>query len=89
MKDKVMNNLLKVSTKIQAQRHMTAIKNAFTIMLPIIIIGSFCTLFTNVLCSTQEGALSLANIQGLSWLSKLAPIFSSINYATVLLTMPQ
>ncbi len=83
MKDKVMNNLLKASTKIQAQRHMTAIKNAFTIMLPIIIIGSFCTLFTNVLCSTQEGALSLANIQGLSWLSKLAPVFSSINYATM------
>ena len=36
-----MDELLKLSTKIQNQKYMTAIKNGFTIMLPLIIIGSF------------------------------------------------
>lgn len=83
MKEKLMDSLLKVSTKIQNQKYMTAIKNGFTIMLPLIIIGSFCTLFTNVICSTKEGALSLANIPGMDWLALLNPIFSTVNYATM------
>lgn len=83
MKDKIMNNLLVIATKIQNQKYMTAIKNAFTKMLPIIIVGSFCTLFTNVLCSTKEGALSVANIPGMDWLSSLSVIFDSVNYATM------
>ena len=49
-----MDRLLNISTKIQNQKYMTAIKNGFTIMLPLIIIGSFCTLFTNIICSTKR-----------------------------------
>lgn len=74
-----MDRLLNISTKIQNQKYMTAIKNGFTIMLPLIIIGSFCTLFTNIICSTKEGAFSLANIQGMAWLAKFEPIFSATN----------
>lgn len=83
MKDKIMDRLLNISTKIQNQKYMTAIKNGFTIMFPLIIIGSFCTLFTNIICSTKEGAFSLANIQGMAWLAKFEPIFSATNYATM------
>lgn len=83
MKEKIMNGLLKLSTKIQNQKYMTAIKNGFTIMLPLIIIGSFCTLFTNIICSTASGAFSLANIPNMEWLANLAPMFSAVNYATM------
>ncbi len=83
MKEKLMNSLLKMSTAIQNQKYMTAIKNGFTIMLPLIIIGSFCTLFTNIICSTTPGAFSLANISGLEWLANISPMFSAVNYATM------
>lgn len=83
MKDKFMEIMLTCATKIQNQKYMIAIKNGFTKLLPVIIIGSFCSLFSNVICSTAEGAISLANIPNLSWLAKLAPIFSTVNYATM------
>lgn len=83
MKDKILNILVTIATKISNQKYMIAIKNGFTKMLPIIIIGSFCTLFSNVICSTKEGALSLANISGLSWLSSLSVVFDTVNYATM------
>lgn len=83
MKDKIMDSLLKMSMKIQNQKYMTAIKNGFTVMLPLIIIGSFCTLFTNVICSTKDGTLSLANIPNMEWLELLTPIFTAVNYATM------
>lgn len=83
MKDKLMNGLLAAAGVMQTQRHMAAIKNAFMSLLPIIIIGSFCTLFSNVICSTIPGYLSLANIPGLSFLEKLNPMFVAANYGTM------
>lgn len=83
MKEKIMNGLLNVAGKIQTQRHMASIKNGFTAMLPIIITGSFCTLFMNVVCSTTTAGLSLAKIPGMSWLGRLMPMFEAANYATM------
>lgn len=83
MKDKMMNGMLAVAGAMQTQRHLSAIKNAFMSLLPIIIIGSFCTLFSNVICNTTPGYMSLANVPGLSFLGNLAPMFNAANYGTM------
>lgn len=83
MKDKLMNGFLMFATKIQGQRHINAIKNGFTNLMPIIIVGSVCTLISNVVCNTTEGYVSLANIPGMSWLGSLKPIFDAANYGTM------
>ncbi len=83
MGEKLMNGFLTVAMKIQSQRHISAIKNGFTTLLPIIIVGSFCTLFNSVLCSTTPGYLSVANIPGMSWLANLSPIFTAANYGSM------
>ena len=43
MKDKIINALLNVASKMQSQRHLSSIKYAFADLMPIIIAGSFCT----------------------------------------------
>lgn len=83
MKDKMMNGFLMFATKIQGQRHINAIKNGFTNLMPIIIVGSVCTLISNVVCNTTEGYVSLANLPGMSWLASLRPIFDAANYGTM------
>ncbi|MGL5437839.1 MAG: PTS sugar transporter subunit IIC [Lachnospiraceae bacterium] len=83
MKEKIMNGLLNVAGGMQSQRHLAAIKNAFMSLLPIIIVGSFCTLFSNVICITTPGYFSLANVPGLSFLGKLNPMFTAANYGTM------
>lgn len=83
MKETIMNGLLIFATKLQSQKHFSAIKNGLTSLLPIIIIGSFCTLFSNMVCSTSPGYLSLANLPGMSWLSYFNPVFTAANYGTM------
>lgn len=83
MKEKLMNGLLTFATKLQQQRHMSAIKNGFTTLLPIIIVGSFCTLFSNIVCNTTPGYVSVANIPGMSWLGVLKPMFDAANWGTM------
>ncbi|WP_050637476.1 PTS sugar transporter subunit IIC [Candidatus Stoquefichus sp. SB1] len=81
--DKLTEKLLIVASKISNQRHMSAIKNAFTALLPIIITGAFCTLFSNVVCSTTTTGISLAKLPGMSWLESLTGMFTAANYATL------
>ena len=83
MKDKFMNGLLMVAGKLQQQKHMSAIKNAFSALLPIIIAGAFCTLAINVILSTTTPGLSLAKVPGMAWLSMFTPMFEAANYATM------
>lgn len=83
MIDKFSEALLVVASKISNQRHMSAIKNAFTALLPIIIAGAFCTLFSNVVCSTTTQGISLAKVPGMAWLEMLTPMFTAANYATL------
>lgn len=81
--DKLTEKLLVIASKISSQRHMTAIKNAFTALLPIIITGAFCTLFANVVCSTTTTGISLAKLPGMAWLEGLTEMFTAANYATL------
>ncbi len=75
--------LLMIADKISNQKHMSAIKNAFSTLMPVIITGAFCTLISNVVCSTTTNGISLAKVPGMAWLEFLQPIFTSANYATL------
>lgn len=83
MKDKIMNAFLKVATFLSTQKYLAAIKNGFAGMTGMVIIGSFCTLIANVVCNDSPGYVSIANLPGMSWLSVLKPIFTSVNYGTM------
>ena len=83
MKEKFMNGLLSVAAKLSTQRHLSAIRNSFSQLLPVIITGSFCTLMSNIVCNTTPGYVSVANLPGMSWLSNLTPIFTAANYGTM------
>ncbi len=83
MKEKATNILLAVAEKLQMNRYLTAIRNGFNTLLPIIICGAFCSLMTSVVCSTTTTGFSLAKIHGLEWLGSLMPIFNAANYATM------
>lgn len=50
-----MGVLEKYGGKLQSMTYLVAIKDAFTDLMPIIIIGSFATLINNVICSTSNG----------------------------------
>ena len=78
--DQAMEILEKYGGKLQAMTYLVAIKDAFTDLMPIIIIGSFATLISNVVCSTSNG---LAQFAGFEFLSQFSGIFSAINYATM------
>ena len=83
MNEKFMNVMLTVAAKIGNNRYLAAIRDAFTDLMPIIIVGSFCTLFSNVVCNTTPGYMSLANVPGLSWLGLFKPLFVAANYGTM------
>ena len=52
MKDKVMNGLMRFAMFLQEQRHFAAIKNAFSSLLPIIIVGLI--LYPDLQCNLQH-----------------------------------
>lgn len=90
MKDKFMNGLLTLAGKMQSNKVLSAIKDGFIDNMPVVILGAFTTLFQFVLC--QQGGVtnpktgeliyyvSLANVPGFGWLTKLTPIFTTANY---------
>ncbi len=81
--DELTEKLLVVANKIATQKHMCAIKNAFTALIPVIITGSFCTLITNVVCATEGNGISLGKLPGMQWLAMFTDWFSAANYATL------
>lgn len=83
MNEKFMDVMLTVASKVSNNRLLSCIRDAFTDLMPIIIIGSFCTLFSNVVCNTTPGYMSLANVPGLSWLGMFKPLFTAANYGTM------
>lgn len=83
LSDSATEKLLVIADKISNQKHMSAIKNAFSTLMPVIITGAFCTLITNVVTSTTTNGISLAKVSGFAWLENLTPIFSAANYATL------
>ncbi len=83
MVEKLMNGMLSFAAKLSNQRHLGAIRNAFTSLLPVVVTGAFCTLISNVVCNTRPGYVSVANLPGMSWLANLSPIFTAANYGTM------
>lgn len=83
MKDTITEGILKFAMVLQTNRFMSAIKNAFTALLPIIIGGAFFTLILNVGLSTTTAGISLEKLPGMGWLESLSPMFNAANYATM------
>lgn len=77
MKDKLKNVLLSISPKVETNKYLGSIKEAFTMFVPFIIVGSFGSML-NILVS---GANGLA--QWVPWLSNLSPAFTAINFVTI------
>jgi len=80
MNDKFMNGLLTLAGKMQSNRVLSAIKDGFIDNMPVVIMGSFCTLFQFIICTNAPGYISLANVPGMAWLVALTPIFTTANY---------
>ena len=77
MKDKLQGVLLSISSKVETNKYLGSIKEAFTMFVPFIIVGSFGSML-NILVS---GANGLA--QWIPWLSNLSPAFTAINFVTI------
>lgn len=77
MKDKLQNVLLSISSKVETNKYLGSIKEAFTMFVPFIIVGSFGSML-NILVS---GANGLA--QWVPWLSNLSSAFTAINFVTI------
>lgn len=81
--DTASEKLLVIAGKISNQKHMASIKNAFYTLMPVILTGAFCTLISNVVCSTTTEGISLAKLPGMSWLGIFTDLFAACNYATL------
>lgn len=69
--------MLSISSKVETNKYLGSIKEAFTMFVPFIIVGSFGSML-NILVS---GANGLA--QWVPWLSNLSPAFTAINFVTI------
>lgn len=78
MKDKFEDGLMLIAEKVDDNKYLGAIKNAFTSFMPFIIVGSFASLFNTLLCSTQTGLAAF-----IPALEQLKPGFTAINFATL------
>ncbi|KRL14460.1 MAG: PTS transporter subunit EIIC [Schleiferilactobacillus harbinensis] len=80
MKEKVIGGLNRVALAVNSNRYISAIKDSFYSLIPIIITGAFATLFSSMVFDNVNG---LAKIKALGWLVQLKPISDAINYATL------
>ncbi len=76
--ESTVDKLLDIAGRVDDNKYLSAIKNAFTSFLPFVVIGSFGNLFTTVICSTDYG---LAHF--IPALAGLSGAFSGVNYATI------
>ena len=77
MKDKLQNALLLICSKVESNKYLGSIKEAFTMFVPFIIVGSFGSML-NILVS---GANGLA--QWFPWLTHLSPAFTTISFVSI------
>lgn len=82
MNEKFMNGLLSFAGKMQSNKVLSAIKDAFVDNMPVVIMGAFCTLFQFVLSATaaQGYQISLANVPGFGWLAATWDMWGYMNY---------
>ena len=80
MKDKIIGGLNKFALVVNNNKYISAIKDSFYSLIPIIITGAFATLFSSMVFDDVNG---LAQIKALHWLTALKPVSNAINYATL------
>ena len=82
MNEKFMNGLLSFAGKMQSNKILGSIKDAFIDNMPVVIMGAFTTLFQFVLSATkaQGYQISLANVPGFGWLANLWDMWGYMNY---------
>lgn len=61
-------------------KYIMAIKQAFVLLMPVIIVGAFGVLISNMVMSPKDG---LASFKVFSFLAEYRPIMTQINYATL------
>lgn len=69
-----------IADKLNRNKYLITIKDSFLSVIPLIIVGSIGTLFSTVVCSPVNG---LAQFKGFEWLAQFAPLFDTVNYATM------
>lgn len=81
--ESLQNGLLGAADKIESNKYLTSIKNAFTVFVPFIVVGSFGSLLNTLIA----GGNGLA--KWIPALSKLSPAFTMMNFATIsCMTLP-
>ena len=78
--EKLIDALGSFATTFNSYRYIQAIKSAFITLMPVIIVGAFSVLISNMVLDPKNG---LASFQSLSFLAALKPITSALNYATL------
>lgn len=69
-----------LANRLNANKYLMTIKDSFLSVIPLIIVGSIGTLFSSVVCSKANG---IAQFAGFEWLEQFAPLFDTVNYATM------
>ena len=80
LQDKLIDALGRFATTFNSYRYIMAIKSAFITLMPVIIVGAFSVLISNMVLDPKNG---LASFSSLSFLAALKPITSALNYATL------
>lgn len=80
MFDKISEKMGILAAKLNGNKYLITIKDSFLSVIPLIIVGSIGTLFSSVVCSPTNG---IAQFSGFEWLAQYAPLFDTVNYATM------
>lgn len=80
MIDRLSGAMGRFAEKLYANKYLMTIKDSFTAVIPLIIVGSIGTLGSSILCSTSTG---LAKFQSFAWLAGFTSWFDTVNYATM------
>ncbi|MDF7662590.1 PTS transporter subunit EIIC [Erwiniaceae bacterium L1_54_6] len=80
LQDRLIDSLGSFATRFNSYRYIMAIKASFITLMPVIIVGAFSVLISNMVLDAKNG---LASFPMLAFLADLKPITSSINYATL------
>jgi PTS system, lactose/cellobiose family IIC component len=83
-KDKFIDGLTKFAAIMNNNKYFSVLRSSFARLLPIILIGSFGTLFNALIASPETGLA-----KWIPFFAKLAPAFSALTFATIsFMTIP-
>ncbi|MGQ4242172.1 PTS sugar transporter subunit IIC [Enterococcus casseliflavus] len=84
LQEKFVNGLTKFAAIMNDNKYFSVLRSSFARLLPIILIGSFGTLFSTLISSTTTGLA-----QWIPFLEKLGPAFTALSFATIsFMTIP-